>query len=75
MKIKKRTVSLREARILNGLTLNEAADRLGIPSTELGNYENDPSSIYVSMAIKIAGLYKVGIDYLDFTSHPLHNIV
>jgi transcriptional regulator with XRE-family HTH domain len=70
-----RQITLHEARILNGLSLDDAANRLGISPSELGQYEIDPASIYVSMAVKIARLYNIDIDYLDFSSMPLHSVV
>lgn len=67
MKLVPRKLTLREARMIKGLSLKDTADRLGISVMELGNYEDDPSSMYVSTAVKLARIYKVSIDDLDFS--------
>lgn len=75
MKLVPRKLTLRQARMINGLSLKDAADRLGISAMELGNYENDPSSMYVSTAVILARMYKVSIDDIDFSPQSLHGIV
>lgn len=71
-----RSITIRRARVLSGYTLETAAFRLGISASALGRYERNPSIIYPSVAVKIADLYNVSIDDLDFSAEPsLHRIV
>lgn len=55
------------ARVNAGLTQSVAADRLDISKTSLQNYENYRTVPSVTMAKKMARLYGLSVDDIEFT--------
>ena len=52
---------LKEYRVLNNLTLQNTADKLGVTRQMIFYYENGRTPLLVTQVIKICGIY--GIDY------------
>ena len=59
-------ITLRSARVNAGMTVAEAAEKLGIHPNTLRNWEKDSSNIEYNMAKKIAELYGYPADLIYF---------
>ena len=59
-------ITLRAARVNNGLTLSEASKELGVHKDTLSKYERDSTNIPRSIFIKFEELYKIPIEYIFF---------
>lgn len=59
-------LKLKALRVNKDLTLAEAAKSLGISNYALTNYEKGTSVLRVDVAFKMAKLYDVALDDIDF---------
>ena len=59
-------ITLKAARINRGLTITEAAKKLGINVATLSCYENGKTFPDVPMVIKILELYSINFDNVNF---------
>ena len=59
-------ITMRAARVNAGLSVKDAAAALGITEDTLYRYETGKSSPKIGTAIKMAELYGVTIDMIDF---------
>lgn len=59
-------ISLKAARINKKLSAREAAEYAGISEDTLYRYESGKSSPQIVIAIKLAELYGISIDKIDF---------
>jgi len=60
-------LTIKEARIQNGYSLEEVADYVGIQEEELDNYETKASgAMPFELAIKLSKLYEMTFDQLVF---------
>ena len=55
---------IKKIRIDKGITLTEAAEKLGINKGSLSRYENDVVEPSLSMAVKLARFYGAGAELL-----------
>ncbi len=58
--------SLTEIREQNGYDPETIADLLGISSSELKGYEENPGQLPVTIAVKLSMIYRSGIDSIRF---------
>lgn len=59
--------TVKAARVNAGLSVKEAAEKLGITEDTLYRYENGSSSPKIGVAIKMAEVYGRSIDEIDFS--------
>lgn len=59
-------ITLEAARINANLTINEAAERIGVSRSTIINWENDSSNIKISFLPKIYEAYNYPTDYIFF---------
>lgn len=59
-------ISLKAARVNAGLTLKEAAERIGVTVATLHKWEQDSSSVRVSDVQKIEKIYQYPTNYIFF---------
>lgn len=60
-------MDLRDARFIGGYSVGSAAKKIGIDPKDLLKYEDHPSEIPLSIAIRILKLYKVpSVDIINF---------
>ncbi|MCD5488339.1 helix-turn-helix domain-containing protein [Lactobacillus delbrueckii] len=57
-------ISIKAARVNAGLTQEAAARQLGINPDTLARYERESGKLSLEMLRKIAGLYKIPVNYL-----------
>lgn len=57
-------ISIKAARVNAGLTLREAAKKLGISYQTLSKYENNPKSVSLGMTDKMAKVYRIQKDFI-----------
>lgn len=57
-------LSLKAARVNAGLSVNEAAEAIGVHPQTLGKYEKDSSDISVSLLNELSRLYQIPADYI-----------
>lgn len=62
-------ITLHDARILNGYTVEEAARNIGISTDTYGTYENYPEMIPKIIAYKIKKLYDIPLDLIYLRSY------
>jgi predicted transcriptional regulator len=59
-------VSISEARERAGLSVGYAAEQVGVKLDELIEFESNPSIVPLSVALRIASIYRMSIDDLNF---------
>lgn len=59
-------ITLRAARVNAGLGIDEAAERIGVSSSTLRNWESDSSSVKVKHLGRIESVYQYPTDYIFF---------
>ena len=59
-------ITIRAARVNAGFSQKEAADRLGVSTKTLGNWENGVTFPPADKIAKICELYGVSYDHLNF---------
>lgn len=60
-------MKLKDVRLTRGLTVLSAAEKVGINETDLLYYEDHPSEVPLSVAIRILNVYKVpSTDFINF---------
>lgn len=60
------TLTLKAARVNAGLSVKAAAEAVGVTEDTMYRYESGKSSPKIGTAVKLAGLYGVSIDKIDF---------
>lgn len=60
------TLTLKAARVNAGISVKAAAEAIGVTEDTMYRYESGKSSPKIWTAIKLAGLYGVSIDSIDF---------
>lgn len=60
-------LTLKAARVNAGLSVKEAATAVGVTEDTMYRYESGKSSPKISTAVKLAELYGVSIDAIDFS--------
>lgn len=61
-----KTLTLKAARVNAGLSVKEAAEAVGVTEDTMYRYESGKSSPKIGTAVKLAGIYGVSIDMIDF---------
>lgn len=61
-----KTLTLKAARVNAGYSVREAAEAVGVTEDTMYRYESGKSSPKIGTAVKLAGLYGVSIDAIDF---------
>lgn len=61
------TLTLKAARVNAGLSVKAAAEAVGVTEDTMYRYEAGKSSPKIGTAKKLAGLYGVSIDAIDFS--------
>lgn len=61
-----KTLTLKAARVNAGLSVKDAAEAVGVTEDTMYRYESGKSSPKIGTAVKLAGLYGVSIDMIDF---------
>lgn len=64
--IKARSIKLGAARVLSGMTQEEAARKLGLTKYALSRYENYKKVVPIDVAAEMARVYKVPARLIDF---------
>lgn len=70
-----KTMKLRELRVLNNLTQQELANKIGITQFTYCNYEKEKTQPTIDLLIKIANYFNVSLDYLCCNEQATKNIV
>lgn len=61
-------LSLRDARIISGITAKHVAKSIGISPSLLYQYERNPESTSTKAAKKLARVYQIPLDAIKFVS-------
>lgn len=61
-----KTLTLKAARVNAGLSVKAAAEAVGVTEDTMYRYESGKSSPKIGTAVKLAELYGVSIDMIDF---------
>ena len=59
-------LTLRQARLLRGLTLQQLADRLGVNINTYVNYERNPSKMSMAISNKFCSILNFKLSEIDF---------
>ena len=62
-------LTLKAARVNSGISVKAAADAVGVTEDTIYRYESGKSSPKIGTAVKLAELYGVGINDIDFAVH------
>lgn len=54
-------LTLKQARLISGLTQKQLAEKIGVHTTTIAAWEKEPSKVSISNAIKIAELLDMSI--------------
>lgn len=60
--MEKQRITLKAARVNAGYTQKEVAESIGVAETTIFNWENGKSRMPLEGLVKLANLYKMGID-------------
>lgn len=63
----------KRARERSGLSQKEAAEKIGVKSYQLANYETDRSEPSLDVLVKMSRVYQVSIDYMLFNTKLQQN--
>jgi DNA-binding XRE family transcriptional regulator len=61
------TLTLKAARVNAGISVKAAAEAVGVTEDTMYRYESGKSSPKIGTAVKLAGLYGVSIELIDFS--------
>lgn len=68
-------MKLKELRVLNNLTQQEIANKIGITQFTYCNYEKEKTQPPIELLIKIANFFNVSLDYLCENEQTTKNIL